>query len=68
MAADAKDPRRKWQVDRFPICGHVGGGYGRENIVISCKACNARRCHSTRGWCALRGRSPASLAEKASAS
>lgn len=32
------------EVDRFPICGHSGGRYVRNNIVPSCKPCNGKRC------------------------
>ena len=31
-----------WEVDRWPICGHLGGRYTRNNIVPSCCACNKR--------------------------
>lgn len=35
---------RKWQVDRFPVCGHAGGRYVRGNVVPSCSQCNKGRC------------------------
>lgn len=35
---------RKWQVDRFPVCGHAGGRYVRWNVVPSCSQCNKGRC------------------------
>lgn len=31
-----------WEVDRYPVCGHLGGRYTRDNIVPSCCACNKR--------------------------
>jgi len=34
----------RWEVDRWPICGHAGGRYTRDNIVISCQLCNRGRC------------------------
>lgn len=40
-----------WEVDRFPVCGHDGGRYTRDNIVPSCKSCNATRCHPNIGSC-----------------
>lgn len=36
--------RKAWQIDRFPICGHNGGRYRRDNIVPSCPLCNYTRC------------------------
>lgn len=38
----------KFEVDRFPVCGHDGGRYVRSNVVASCKRCNAGRCHNKR--------------------
>jgi hypothetical protein len=35
---------RRPEVDRYPICGHAGGRYTRDNIVPACKKCNAGRC------------------------
>ena len=35
---------RRWEIDRFPVCGHNGGRYVRGNIVVSCKKCNGSRC------------------------
>jgi hypothetical protein len=35
---------RRWEIDRFPVCGHNGGRYVRGNIIIACKTCNATRC------------------------
>lgn len=32
------------EVDRYPLCGHAGGGYRRKNIVPACKDCNGGRC------------------------
>lgn len=40
MQADGKG----WEVDRFPVCGHAGGRYRRDNIVIACIDCNKTRC------------------------
>lgn len=34
---------REWEVDRWPICGHAGGRYTRDNIVPACRECNAAR-------------------------
>lgn len=34
---------RKPEIDRFPLCGHSGGRYVRDNIVPSCMRCNNRR-------------------------
>lgn len=34
------------EVDRYPVCGHDGGTYRRDNIVPSCRRCNRRRCAS----------------------
>ena len=31
-------------TDRFPICGHRGGSYRRNNVVPACLSCNRRRC------------------------
>lgn len=31
-------------VDKFPICGHMGGVYRRTNVVPSCAPCNNKRC------------------------
>lgn len=38
---------RTWEIDRFPICGHEGGRYTRDNIVPSCLPCNRSRCTKT---------------------
>jgi len=35
--------RHGFVVDRYPVCGHAGGTYRRNNIVPSCFACNGRR-------------------------
>lgn len=35
---------RRPEIDRFPVCGHDGGTYKRDNIVPSCARCNKRRC------------------------
>lgn len=35
---------RRWEIDRYPICGHDGGRYVRGNIVPACKPCNTTRC------------------------
>jgi hypothetical protein len=35
---------RAFDVDRYPLCGHDGGSYRRENIVPSCVPCNRGRC------------------------
>ena len=42
------------QVDRFPLCGHDGGRYTRDNVVPSCGACNHTRCEGCRGFRAAR--------------
>lgn len=42
--------RTRWQVDRWPVCGHKGGSYTRDNVVISCPKCNEGRCKG--GVCA----------------
>lgn len=39
-----KRMRTKFTVDRYPICGHDGGTYARNNIVPSCSSCNSTRC------------------------
>lgn len=36
---------KAWHVDRFPLCGHAGGRYTRDNIVPACKDCNISRCN-----------------------
>jgi hypothetical protein len=35
-------------VDRYPTCGHFGGGYARKNIVPACQKCNSGRCRNGR--------------------
>lgn len=37
---------RKPEADRYPVCGHDGGRYTRDNIVPACRSCNASRCAS----------------------
>jgi len=37
------------EVDRFPVCGHDGGSYRRDNIVPSCRGCNLWRCDGCLG-------------------
>lgn len=32
-------------ADRWPICGHLGGTYKRDNLVPSCKRDNSSRCN-----------------------
>lgn len=32
------------EVDRFPVCGHDGGRYTRDNVVPACSSCNGTRC------------------------
>lgn len=45
---DADGNRRfTWEVDRFPICGHAGGRYVDDNVVVSCRPCNQSRCSRT---------------------
>lgn len=34
---------RNFEVDRFPLCGHAGGRYTRDNIVPACAKCNGGR-------------------------
>jgi hypothetical protein len=47
---------RKWEVDRWPLCGHAGGRYTRNNIVPACPACNRARGHRCqRGLCSCGG-------------
>lgn len=38
-------------ADRFPLCGHDGGRYTRDNVVPSCGPCNFGRCsgHTKKG-------------------
>jgi hypothetical protein len=36
-------------ADRYPLCGHKGGSYRRENVVPSCASCNERRCGNGTG-------------------
>lgn len=43
------------EVDRFPICGHDGGSYRRDNIVPSCRYCNVNRCEACKGIIAKNG-------------
>lgn len=43
--------KHAWEVDRYPICGHDGGRYTRDNIVPSCSGCNATRCSPGSGPC-----------------
>lgn len=43
------------EVDRYPICGHDGGSYRRDNIVPSCRYCNVNRCDGCKGVIAARG-------------
>jgi len=31
---------RRFDVDRYPRCGHMGGRYWRSNIVPACARCN----------------------------
>ena len=38
----------QFEVDRFPICGHDGGRYVRNNVVPSCSSCNKNRCPKCR--------------------
>lgn len=45
----------RWEVDRWPVCGHAGGRYTLDNIVPSCRRCN-KRCASVKG-CPLRRKS-----------
>ena len=39
-----KKMRTRFEVDRFPVCGHDGGKYTRDNVVASCSDCNRNRC------------------------
>jgi hypothetical protein len=55
-----KKMRTRFEVDRFPVCGHDGGRYVRENIVASCAGCNnnnrcttAKKCKHGSGHKAL---------------
>lgn len=40
-----------WHVDRYPICGHMGGRYILSNVVPSCGLCNMRRCGDAHREC-----------------
>lgn len=40
--------KHAWEVDRYPVCGHDGGRYTRDNIVIACIRCNRTRCNNWR--------------------
>ena len=31
-------------ADRYPLCGHAGGRYTRDNVVPACANCNFGRC------------------------
>lgn len=54
MFRDEEDPAQRWQLDRYPVCGHNGGQYRIGNVVPCCPQCNARRCHKKVGWCLRR--------------
>lgn len=43
--------RSRFEVDRYPICGHAGGRYTRDNIVPSCGKCNVGRCGNQHRAC-----------------
>ena len=45
----------EFEVDRFPLCGHDGGRYTRNNIVPSCRWCNVNRCKKCKGAIKKRG-------------
>lgn len=47
--------KRAFEVDRFPVCGHDGGSYRRDNIVPSCRYCNVNRCVPCQGIAATNG-------------
>jgi hypothetical protein len=51
-----KQMRSRFEVDRYPLCGHSGGGYGRNNIVPACSKCNGGRCGNQHRPC--RGYAP----------
>jgi hypothetical protein len=36
---------RRFEVDRWPRCGHEGGRYVRSNVVPACRKCNRGRCN-----------------------
>ena len=40
--------RKHFEVDRWPVCGHDGGSYRRNNIVPACSDCNGKRCTSAK--------------------
>jgi hypothetical protein len=42
------------EADRFPLCGHSGGGYRRDNIVPACGDCNRTRCSRRGAVCRVR--------------
>lgn len=44
-----------FEVDRFPVCGHMGGSYRRDNVVPSCRFCNTNRCDTCKGGAAVNG-------------
>jgi hypothetical protein len=45
-----------FEVDRFPVCGHDGGRYTRDNIVASCVKCNKNRCTTAKNCRKTHGR------------
>ena len=45
------DSTTTWDVDRYPVCGHAGGSYRRDNIVVACVWCNRTRCNTKGKLC-----------------
>ena len=46
---------KRFDVDRFPVCGHMGGRYYRNNIVPACLRCNRASVHGRKGCIRHRG-------------
>ncbi len=43
------------EVDRWPVCGHAGGSYRRDNIVPAFADCNRTRCSRRGAPCQMPG-------------
>lgn len=41
--------RGTFEVDRWPVPGHLGGSYRRGNVVIACRRCNGTKDHPPSG-------------------
>ena len=46
---------RKFDVDRFPVCGHMGGKYYENNVVPACMRCNRNAVRGRQGCVRHRG-------------